>query len=343
MQRNGLIALFLVTALVVAGAVGLSFRGSGPAPERNAGERVFPSLASKVGDVAAVTITRAAGSFNLTRQSNGGWGVAEKSNYPADGSKVRQVVLGLSELTLVEPKTAKPDSYPRLEVEDPAKEGAKSSLVMVKDASGAKLGELVVGKRRVDRLGTGIDGLYIRRPGDAQSWLAKGTIELQPDAKDWLDKKVVNVPAARVKSVTLTQPDGAKVVLQREKAEDKFAVADAPADAKMKSDYTVSEPGSTLDNLELTDVQPEASLPVPSDGLFQAEIATFDGLTVKVRVFEKDGTNWLRLAAAGTGEAEKEAKEITDKVSPWAYAVAPYKANPLKTKLADLIEPPKSS
>jgi hypothetical protein len=342
MQRNGLIALFVVTAIVVAGALALSVGSARTVADRGAGERVFPQLAAKVGDVASVTITRASGAFTLARQSNGGWGVAEKSNYPADGSKVRQTVLGLAELTLVEPKTAKTESYPRLEVED-AKEGAKSSLVTLKDGSGGKLGELIVGKRRVDRLGTGIDGLYIRRPGEAQSWLAKGTIELQPDAKDWLDKKVVNVPAARVKSVTLTQPDGAKVVLQREKAEDKFAVADAPADAKMKSDYTVSEPGGTLDNLELTDVAPEASVPVPSEGVYQAEIATFDGLTVKVRVFEKDGTNWLRLAATGTGDAEKEAKEITEKVSPWAYAVAPYKANPLKTKLADLIEPPKSS
>jgi len=343
MQRNGFIALIVLTLVVVAAAVGLSLRGGAAASDRSAGERVFPPLAAKVGDVAQVTIQRAAGTFTLAKQANGGWGVAEKSNYPADGSKVRQLVIGLAELTLVEPKTAKPDAYPKLEVEDAAKEGAKSSLVTLKDGSGSKLGELIVGKRRVDRLGTGVDGLYIRRPGEAQSWLASGTVEIQPDAKDWLDKKVANVAATRVKSVTLVQPDGAKVVLQREKPEDKFAVADAPEGAKTKSDYTVSEPGSALENLELTDVQPEASLPFPNDGVYQAEIATFDGLDVKVRLIEKDGTNWLRLAATGTGDAEKEAKEITDKAAPWVYAVAPYKANPLKTKLADLIETPKSS
>jgi len=252
-------------------------------------------------------------------------------------------MLGLAELTLVEPKTAKPDSYPRLEVEDQGKEGAKSSLVTLKDGAGGKLGELIVGKRRVDRLGTGIDGVYLRRAGVAQSWLAKGTVELQPEAKDWLDKKVAGIPATRVKSVAITQPDGTKMTLQRDTAEGKFAAVDPPADAKMKTDYTVSEPAGALDNLELTDVQPESALPFPAEAVHQAEITTFDGLVVTVRVLEKDGANWIRLAATGTGDAEKEAKELTEKAAPWVFAVAPYKANPLKTKLADLIEPPKAS
>jgi hypothetical protein len=343
MQKNRLIALFVVTAIVVVAAVVLTVTGGGPAAERGAGERAAPQLAYRIGDVTTITVTRAQGAFNLARQADGGWGIAEKSNYPADTAKVRQTVLGMAELTLVEPKTAKPDSYPRLEVEDAGKEGAKSALLTLKDGSGGKLAELIVGKRRVDRLGTGVDGVYIRRPGEAQSWLAKGTLDLPPDAKDWLDKKVAAVEAKRINSVTLVQPDGAKVVLQRDNPEAKFAVADAPNGAKMKSDYTVSEPASTLDNLELTDVQPEASLPFPAEGVNQAELVTFDGLTVKVRVLEKDGTNWIRLVASGTGDAEKEAKAFNDKVSAWVYAVAPYKANPLKTKMGDLIEQPKSS
>jgi hypothetical protein len=343
MQKNRLIALFVVTAIVVVAAIGLTLAGGGSAPDRGAGERVAPELASHVGDVATITVARAAGAFNVVRQADGNWGVAEKSNYPADTAKVRQTVLGMAELTLVEPKTAKPDSYPRLEVEDAGKEGAKSALLTLKDKSGGKLAELIVGKRRVDRLGTGVDGVYVRRPGEAQSWLAKGTLELPPDAKDWLDKKVAAIAAKRIKSVTLIQPDSAKVVLQRDNADAKFTVEGAPEGAKVKSDYTVSEPASTLDNLELTDVQPEASLPFPAEGVNQAELVTFDGLTVTVRVLEKDGTNWIRLAASGTGDAEKEAKAFNDKVSPWVYAVAPYKANPLKTKMADLIEQPKSS
>jgi hypothetical protein len=344
MQRNGLIALVVLTIVVAVAAVALSLGNAGPAPIANAGDRVLPVLKDRIGDVAAVAVTKGNATVTLQRRPDNSWVVPEKSSYPADAAKIRQAVLGLESLTFVEAKTAKPDLYPRLEIEDPGKEGGKSALVTLKDGGGAELGKLVIGKKRYDRLGTGIDGVYVRRPGEAQSWLAKGSVELAGDPKDWLDKKVVSVPQGKVKSVTIVQPDGAKVVVGRDAPDGKFQVADPPADAKMKSDYTINEPAGALDNLELTDVQAAAALPFPAEGVNVAEVETFDGLKVKAQILEKDGTNWLRLSATGTGEAaEKEAKEINDKAGPWVYAIYPYKANPLKNKMADFIEPPKSS
>jgi len=51
----------------------------------------------------------------------------------------------------------------------------------------------------------------------------------------------------------------------------------------------------------------------------------------------------VAISATGSGSAEAEAKKIEDKVSHWTYAIPAYKANLLKTKLADLIEPAKGS
>ena len=50
-----------------------------------------------------------------------------------------------------------------------------------------------------------------------------------------------------------------------------------------------------------------------------------------------------RCQRAGSGAAEAEAKKIDDKVSRWTYAIPAYKANLIKTKLADLLEPAKGS
>src|SRR5437016_3885161 len=80
------------------------------------------------------------------------------------------------------------------------------------------------GKRRPDRLGSGADGLYIRRPGDAQSWLALGSVELPAETKDWLDRKIVSIAPSRIGTVTLTHPDGSTLVLKRDKEDGKFAV-----------------------------------------------------------------------------------------------------------------------
>ena len=39
------------------------------------------------------------------------------------------------------------------------------------------------------QLGGGNDGIYVRKPGDAQSWLARGTLDLSGDTAGWLDNE----------------------------------------------------------------------------------------------------------------------------------------------------------
>jgi Domain of unknown function (DUF4340) len=335
MQARGFYALLAVTAAVVVVAIALSIGRAPHRTEANSGEAVLPAVASRSADVGAVAVKRDKGSVTLQRGQSG-WTITERNDYPADPAKVRQALVGLAELKLVEAKTRKPDLYPRLEVED-LKEGAKSALVDVKDTSGKSMAQLIVGKRRVDRLGAGNDAIYVRRPGEPQAWLAQGSLDLTGEAKDWLDKKVVSIPPAKVTSVTITQPDGAKLVIARENGNGKFAVADAPADTKWKSDTAVNEPAGALDNFELTDVATTAQQPVP-EGAVTAEFVTEDGLTVKATTWQKDETTWVRLDASGKG-----ADEITAKTGKWVYAVPAWKATPLKTKLQDLVEPPKSS
>jgi hypothetical protein len=351
MQAKGLIALIAATIVVILAAFIVSIGGGRTSSEARGGEPVLADVASHLADVAVLKITDVAGTMTVRRSAAGDkqeWGIAEKGGYPADPIKVRQILLGFAELKLVESKTHEAKFYTRLDVEDPGtdrgKESNHSRLVELDDGAGKKLGELIVGKRRPDSLGTGADGLYIRRPGDPQAWLAQGSVDLPAETKDWLDKKILSLPASRIRTVTLTHADGTTLVLGREKAEDKFTVADAPADSKFKSDSVVSEPAGVLENLELADVRPAADIAVPAEGVSRAEWQTFDGLTVTGETFERDGANWLRFTARASEEKSKaEADELTAKLSPWTYSVFQYKTTAMKTKLADLLEPPKGS
>jgi hypothetical protein len=74
-----------------------------------------------------------------------------------------------------------------------------------------------------------------------------------------------------------------------------------------------------------------------------ASFTTFDGMTVNLRLVELDKKDWVAISAAGSGAGEAEAKKLDDKVARWTYEIPAYKANLLKTKLADLIEPAKGS
>jgi hypothetical protein len=269
------------------------------------------------------------------------WLVSEKGNYPANAGKISQIVRTMADLTLVEPKTRKPDLYPRLEVEDPG--NGKSALVTVKDKSGTALAEAIVGKRRYDRLGGGNDGVYLRKPGDAQAWLARGALDASGDPPSWLDRQILDISEKKIAKVTLTQPDGTKLVISRSAPDAKFAVEDAPADAKFKSETATSGPAAALETLDLEDVKPAAEQPVPDKDVVTASFTTFDGLTINLRLVEHDKNEWVALSAAGSGAAEAEAKKLDGKLARWTYEIPAYKANLIKTKLADLIEPAKGS
>jgi Domain of unknown function (DUF4340) len=340
MHARSLILLASATAALVAIAIVVLASGDRGVSRAAPGQSAFPALAARLGDVASVTVSRDGTTMTLIRDGDN-WLVAEKGNYPANAAKISQIVRAMADLTLVEPKTQNPDLYPRLEVEDPG--NGKSTLVAVKDKSGGDLAQAIVGKRRYDRLGAGNDGVYLRRAGEAQSWLARGTLDPSGDAANWLDRQIIDTSEKKIAKVTLTQADGSKLVISRSAPEAKFAVEDAPADAKFKSETATSGPATALETLDLDDVKPAGELPVPDKNVVTASFTTFDGLTVDLRLMERDKADWIAISAAGSGPAEANAKKIEGKVSHWTYAIPAYKANLLKTKLADLIEPAKGS
>jgi hypothetical protein len=343
MKGKGLIGLLLVTAVAVVAAVLVSYRGSAGDTDPLVGTVVLPDVRQKLGDVTRLTLIHGTSKTLLLRQ-NGRWVVEEKDDYPADQSKVAQAVRGLADLRYVEPKTRKPDLYPRLQVEDPASKDAKSTLVTASDAKGTLLGEIIAGKRQVDLLGGGTDGIYVRKPGGAQSWLARGTLELPDDATDWLDRGILDVPHEKVKEMVIIQPDGSRLDIFHDKPEAPLALKGAPANAKLKSDTVLVEPTTALASLTLNDVRPANALPFPEAGVSRAEITTFDDVVFKLALIDKDGKSWAHIeVTGGSGKAAKDAEALDAKLKPWVFAIPDYKANALRTKLSDVTASSKPS
>ncbi len=340
MQRRSLILLMAATIVVIVLAVAALATGGHEGGHSGIDRRALPGLAGRLGDVASVEVRRAGLDLTFVHDGND-WLVTQKSNYPADAAKIRRVVLALSDMTLVEPKTSKPDLYQRLEVEDPGK--GKSTLVAIKDKSGTEIADLIVGKRSYDRLGQGNDGVYVRKPGDPQSWLARGSLDFPEDMPSWLARRVVDIPDNRIAKVVLSQPDGATLTLSRAKPDAKFVLENPPKDAKYKSDTALGEPAMALEALDLEDVAPAAKLPVPDKGVTTASYTTFDGVMLNVKLFQHDNKSWIAIAATGSGKADAEAKKLDSRVSRWAYAIPSYKAKMMETKTADLLEAPKGS
>ena len=341
MHSKGVISLMAVAALSVVAAAAVSFTGGAVPVDPLAGRPVLPRVAAEPQDVAKVVVKHSAGTATFLRHGNT-WTVAEKSGYPADAAKMRKLLLGLAEITYVEPKTAEPSLYKRLNVEDPNAEKSQSALVEVYDGQGAALGSVIAGRRRIDELGGGTDGVYVRLPNEARSWLARGTLDLDSDIVQWLDRRIVDIGESRTKEAVLQQPDGTMLTISRDKPEDKFAVKDLPSNRKLKSDTGMVEPATVLQAFDLTDVKAAAEAGFPKDGLGTATYTTFDGLVVKVELAKLGDTDWIRLSATGSGDdkVKTEADTLNKRWAPWVYGIAPYKAGALRTKVEDLLEPP---
>ena len=110
----------LILAVVTAGAVALAYststRDGGVA---RSGELVFPDLLERVNDVATVTVLSEGETFDVVQES-GRWVVPAKGGYPANPDTVHLLMVGAASLERVEPKTANPDLYSRLGLEDPS-------------------------------------------------------------------------------------------------------------------------------------------------------------------------------------------------------------------------------
>jgi hypothetical protein len=341
MHSKGVISLMAVATISVVAAAAVSFTGgAGPADPR-AGKPVLPQVAAKLGDIGKVIVKRSSGTASFVRQGNT-WTVAEKSGYPADAAKVRKMLLGLAEITYVEPKTAEPSLYKRLNVEDPSAEKSQSAQVEIYDGQGGALGSVIAGRRRIDELGGGNDGVYVRLPGEPRSWLARGTLDLDSDIAQWLDRRIVDIAETRTKEAVLQQLDGTKLTIARDKPEDKFAVKELPPNRKLKSDTGMVEPATVLQAFDLTDVKAASDVAFPKDGVNTGTYTTFDGLAVKVELAKLGETDWIRLSATGSGDdkVKTEADALNQRWSTWVYGIAPYKAVALRTKVDDLLEPP---
>jgi Domain of unknown function (DUF4340) len=337
MTRKSLIVLLLVTVVAVAAAIVSNLGGGTGQNNPLAGKAVFPQLASRLADIDRVALMRESQKTTLKRGSKS-WTVEEKGGYPANVERVRHLLLGLAELRYVEPKTKKERFYPRLEVEDAGSKNAKSTLITVADAKGALLAEIIAGKRKYDELGGDESGIYVRKPGEAQSWLTRGSLDLSDESTAWLDTKLMDIPEAQIKEAVFIAPDGAKVAISRAKPETKFVLAGLPKGRALKSDNALDQPANALAALELADVRPVKGFAFPKKDVWYARFVTFDGMTVSLDIDARDKSGWTQISSTGTAAGQA----LDAKTAPWVFALPPYKIEALETRLGALLAPPKS-
>lgn len=305
---------------------------------------MLPNLEAGIENAATLSVTGPDGTVTLVRKPvpgkiDQGWTLSGKGGYPVDPAKIKPVLDALAALHGVEPKTARPSLYSQLDLGQPGK-GSSAHLVTISDTTNKPLAAIVIGKQKFGTEGDNDGGIYVRKPGDAQTWLARPAVALPSDAQGWIDQTVLNIDANTIKEVVITPAHGAPLDLVRDKAGDKFTVKNLPKTAKLKS----LDPGVEIAagfNLQLDDVKPVAQ--VSGSPVAKARAVTFDGMTADLTLTKRGDKTWVTVAASGAGNAGKTADTITSRTKGWAYAIPDASATTLESKLADLEETPSST
>lgn len=290
MNRRGV--LTLAAAFVVLMAVLLITElasDKGQAPD----EPLFALMRDDINAVNTITVTAAGDEVVATLSREGElWGVAERDGYPADTGKLRQLLLGLADARLVEAKTSNPKYYSRLGVEDVSAEEAGGVLVQV--ATESSQYAVIIGDQ------TRGDYRYIRRGGEAGSWLIDKNPEAPSETVGWLNASIIDIDAALVHSVTIEHPDGETIKLTKTNAEQTdFAVTEIPAGRELSYATVANAVGGVLDNLSLDDVGPVAA---PGPEAVTTTFETFDGRVVRVSSEEIDSQYWIQVSASYDAE-----------------------------------------
>ncbi len=286
MKSKTLGVLAGITIVGILLAVVTNREPSTPIPQ--SGQLLFPDLIEVVNDLNEVVIETHEQTTTLVRGEKV-WGVKEKGHYRADMEKVKQALIGLTDLRIHEPKTKNPELYERLGLQDSDQEGSLSKTVTVKTADNPEAGRLVIGNQKPAKNNPRMSDIYARKPSDPQTWLVVGNLPLETVPGEWLDKEVIALTTKRVRQVTVTHPKGETLHLAKGKPEDlDFQLDSIPLGAKVSSQFNVNNVVGTLVQLSLEDVKPLAEVDFSKNPGVSAVLETFDGLRLNVNTTKQD-------------------------------------------------------
>ena len=131
-------------AVLAAAAIMLTSGGANDVPdvvsESYKSRLLSYGFAANANDVTVLKINSGDKAVTLTR-SNDIWKVSERNGYPADATKVRGLLVGLARSERVAQKTANPDLFGRMDLDE------KAVHVQALDAAGDVLTGVRLGKR----------------------------------------------------------------------------------------------------------------------------------------------------------------------------------------------------
>lgn len=306
MNAKTLSILAVIAVALVGLALWLSSSRSPSSVSGAASAPLFPGLLEKIAGAEVIEVRRGEELVTLRRgQSPDVWTIDQRDAYPADAERVREVVNALIRSTIAETKTSNPEYYARLGVADPDQSAESSTLISLKDASGAALASVIVGKSAQGDVQDPMDfgrparkGVYARRAGEPQALLLSDAILIPDGPSGWMKTDIFSLDQSRIIGSTLTHASAAQTLTFTRGGDEatSWTLAEKPADRELRSPGVLGPIATLLSYITVDDARKQGVI----DGLepiSTLNTSTREGLVITAKLFEKDSVNWLTLRA----------------------------------------------
>lgn len=280
MRARQLLPWALVSLALAAAAWWALGRQAGPdAPQVGL---ALPGLAERLDKLEGIEVY-GAGETRLVslRRVDGRWEEAGHPGWPTNEREISRALFRLAEARRLEAKTNDPALHARLGVEDLA--GANAQGAELRLLGGGEPLRLVVGSNH-----PGLGGSYARLAGDPQSWLLDVDLSPARNPVDWLDRRILDLPLARVERVEVSPANGRAFVLTRR---DQAFLVDGlePASA----DDAVAT-AAVPEQLALDGVAADDGTPAQRRHVYRS----VDGVSLTIATWAAEGGTWARLDVA---------------------------------------------
>ncbi len=348
LTRRFILVLAIFTAITAAAAIVAQYSHWSDTIRILEARPAFPGFAEQLQSVNRIRILRAedhAGDSVSFLRQNDRWVMDSKDGYPALQETIREMLIGLSELDLVEAKTANPNRYDKLHLRDVTAPGSLAAQVIIEDGGGKSLLDALFGKP-VPSLSGSTPSIYMRQAGDPQTWLATGELEIRGASREWLPVKLLTIQRERIERVIYSAQDSGPLEFTYNGKLKRFDIVDLPPDRKIKSRYKVLQTAMEAERLVFEDVRRADGL-AADPALGGATWRTKDGLTIMLEFAPdpsgiQNATPFALITVETAADADETVREdaagIVARTEGWAFTLGPRTMERLRTTLDDLTE-----
>ena len=372
MNKKTVFILLVVLAILAGVGRSILIRNSTPTGGDVMGSPLFTDLPAN--DIASVVIESPDDSVVLVKDESG-WIVENRFGYPADFSKLTDLIRQMKETKVGRKFPATESIKKRLSLVSPDHEktdkSEKATLVLMKDKKGTVVADILLGITRKSEENGNPDSQFVMLGGGPDIYLVDRVFTpFEAAVSSWLMKSPVKVTQTDIRKIICTGPDGTvRYTFERPEKGKAFELTTPPAERAVK-ESSLNRLAAALTGLEIQDVADPATPPESlSQGISpRLDYVLYNGMTYHVYpglTCSPGLPCYLRLQVGfappadqttskeGNGASEKEEESTTEKsagaltaetaslnarLSPWFFIVPEWQHEAFFTTLGDMLE-----